>query len=495
MERCSNIDFLKEANKIILKANSILHCCLIIGYITEYLGGGRSLLFCSFYWLLNLAVILSLFLFYKKNPNDARFRYFSFLGFITVYSVSLFFGTKMYTYVYAFPIFCMYFLFFDKKFMKTGCISILAINIAHVAYRIIALGLINSDLRTEYIIRIGSIVLYGVCLVMATELSNKFRKDSMDIIQADNELKNEILNTLKETTIGLEEHSNTTNLAVKEVVKNMDSIGSGIVNISEGITSTASRISNQTENTKLIQNNLEEAVVLSNNSLVQAQSSSDSILKNIEIMEKIKQMSDLSVEKNKYTKDAINNLKNKSSKIREFSHIIASISDQTNLLSLNASIEAARAGDAGRGFMVVATEIKTLADSTKKFISQTQILIDEFNETLSIAEKEVSTIIDLSNEQTEEINEGYDELQIVQQKFNPLYETIETINRKLDEISISNTSIVTDIDTLSATSEETSAITEEMSAFCEETQNQLKIVSQLVFELDKMAKLLKSHEI
>ncbi len=58
----------------------------------------------------------------------------------------------------------------------------------------------------------------------------------------------------------------------------------------------------------------------------------------------------------------VTNLKNDSESIMDLSSVIAQIATQTKLLSLNASVEAARAGDAGKGFSVVATEVKSLAD-------------------------------------------------------------------------------------------------------------------------------------
>lgn len=77
------------------------------------------------------------------------------------------------------------------------------------------------------------------------------------------------------------------------------------------------------------------------------------------------------------SKDTIEHLESRSKEILQIVDVITSISSQTNLLALNAAIESARAGEAGRGFSVVADEIRKLAEQTQGAVSNIKTIVEE----------------------------------------------------------------------------------------------------------------------
>ncbi|MEM1048388.1 MAG: methyl-accepting chemotaxis protein [Pseudomonadota bacterium] len=112
-------------------------------------------------------------------------------------------------------------------------------------------------------------------------------------------------------------------------------------------------------------------------------------------------ISDQAIEKARVTSDSFTDLLNAARQITSVVELIKEIAEQTNLLALNATIEAARAGEAGRGFAVVASEVKQLAEQTAKATGEISGQVDAVQRTAKEAEESMAAI----NETIGEIHE------------------------------------------------------------------------------------------
>ncbi|MCX7923790.1 MAG: methyl-accepting chemotaxis protein [Clostridia bacterium] len=174
-------------------------------------------------------------------------------------------------------------------------------------------------------------------------------------------------------------------------------------------------------------------------------------------------------------------------KINEIITVIKGISKQTDLLSINASIEAAKAHEHGKGFAVVASEIRKLAELSGQFAGDIGSVITKIQDNISKANEKVAEGVELTTHGWDTAAQAFQSFNGIQECVNNLYRDSEQIHQDSREVTKQAHHVLGEFTSISSVIEQTAASVQEVTASVEtqqcyinESMSNLKVISDKI---------------
>ena len=280
----------------------------------------------------------------------------------------------------------------------------------------------------------------------------------------------------KTNTTELKQQAESTSQSAVGVSQTIESITNGALKQSDAMEVATKLVGDLSENVNKvndiveeIRSNSRETMVVSEETRIKLKSLYDQSEKNVQISGEISR--------------CVQELGEETKNINHILEMIQGINKQTNLLAINASIEAVRAGDSGRGFMVVAEEVRALSVETEQAIKRIAEVVEVIEAKRKSALLEVSEAITVFNQQLPLVDGVNDTFADIYNKMNGIDEQINEANALILTVSNEKQDIEKKMKDITQIAEEFACIIEEVNAETIEQVEASDKISKLAMQL------------
>lgn len=438
-----------------------------------------------------LVAIINL-IFYSKYNAGNKYRYLANILLACIYYTMLIASECDTCYSLGVIMALIFVLYYDLRLMLITCCWIFLANTIVVA-RILSTTTMLSGKPADYgdvTVQVLGTFLSFTLLVLTSYMNKKFNEEKIDELQTSNKANEKLIEEMSLIATKVRDNANRGTSNIEELAKSSDDAIMIYKEIANGNTSNAISVEKQAEMTANITILINDMIEKTD----EAKESSEISMKGLEegrkSMVDLKDKSSNLMQFNQEVLNTIETFVDKTRNVKIITDGINDISSQTNLLSLNASIESARAGESGKGFAVVADEIRKLADETGVLTKNIGVIVQELEENAVKAQKVIQNVVSFIEEENVTIDNTMEKFNIMQDGIESMDENMKGISKSSKEVVDYNDIIRQHIEQLSAATEETSAHTEEALNINEINKEKMHKTQEIMDELLKVAEQL-----
>lgn len=298
---------------------------------------------------------------------------------------------------------------------------------------------------------------------------------------------NQIITIIKDASTGLKEIASDLNMNVQFTNDTCNQISQAVENVANGAVSQAEDTTNAAQNISEMSDELSKIKSNANDLHTIANSMDNAKNNALNTLGELQKVNGVMVEEVNSTSNQVNATSESVEQIKKAVEMIQDIAEQTKLLSLNASIEAAHAGEHGKGFAVVAEEIGKLASQSAQSSNEIEGILKQLVKNYGVIIQNVKSTSDNMDVQNSKLVETQNVFTILEKDINGTVERIAEINSMVESLDSEIERMVDMVNNLSAISEENSASTEQTMASIQELTAVIGQVAEKSQNVDRSA--------
>lgn len=400
---------------------------------------------------------------FKRDPESSAIKHLLSFGFAIFYTFALFTSDTYILFLFVIPLLVVITIYNDTKYS-------LLVNIGTIIEAILVFAIGSQSGKYGYngidnaFICVSVMILIGLFSIIAAQVINKNLTDKIKKLQHVSEITQSEISGIYEELEKLNTSSAATRSAMTEVTSGTSDTSEAVLN---QLTQTES-INNQVD---VVNNSARTMAEQIKKTLESVNTGNDDVA---ELVEKV----NLSVSTSASAVTKLNQLTDSMAEMNNIIKLIDNIAFQTNILALNANVEAARAGDAGRGFSVVASQVSEMSiqtkDATESISDMISKISDSINDVVNVMNKIIAEVEDEKGSAAKTTDSFFD----IKEQATLMQDVIDKLSVDLSILTKANHGILDSTHRISSASEEVSSLAKEAMGHEEQNSDILANISK-----------------